>query len=179
MVEQHGSGPLRFDATKLLITADAGGSNGYRVRGLEIPSGPAGGRDGPGDHRLPLSPGTSKWNRIEHRMFSFITTNWRGRPLTTYRTIIELIAATTTKTGLRIRAEHDTEWYPTGVKITNGRWPPYPSPPTNGTATGTTPSPPRKRLINSAGRPKGPPRDRLRGSLTDAVVPLAVPVVGA
>ena len=64
-------------------------------------------------------PGTSKWNRIEHRMFSFITMNWRGRPLTSYRTIIELIAATTTKTGLTIKAKRDTEWYPTGVKITD------------------------------------------------------------
>ena len=55
----------------------------------------------------------------EHRMFSFITMNWRGRPLTTYRTIIELISATTTDTGLHVRAERDTEWYEKGVKITD------------------------------------------------------------
>lgn len=87
-------------------------------------------------------PGTSKWNRIEHRMFSFITMNWRGRPLTSYRTIIKLIAATTTDTGLRVRAELDTEWYPTGVKITDAEMAALPLTPTNGTATGTTPSPP-------------------------------------
>jgi hypothetical protein len=64
-------------------------------------------------------PGTSKWNRIEHRMFSFITMNWRGCPLTTYRTIIELISATSTETGLTIRAERDTEYYETGVKVSD------------------------------------------------------------
>lgn len=62
-------------------------------------------------------PGTSKWNRIEHRMFSFITMNWRGRPLTSLRTIIELISATAT--GLTIQASYDPNWYPKGVKITD------------------------------------------------------------
>ena len=66
-------------------------------------------------------PGTSKWNRIEHRMFSFITMNWRGRPLTTLRTIIELISATATTTGLTIQADYDANWYPKGVKITDKR----------------------------------------------------------
>ena len=64
-------------------------------------------------------PGTSKWNRIEHRMFSFITMNWRGRPLTSLRTIVELISATTTDTGLSVQAAHDPNWYPKGVKITD------------------------------------------------------------
>ena len=64
-------------------------------------------------------PGTSKWNRIEHRMFSFITMNWRGRPLTSVRTIIELISATATKTGLTIQAAYDPDGYPKGVKITD------------------------------------------------------------
>jgi hypothetical protein len=65
-------------------------------------------------------PGTSKWNKIEHRMFgSFITMNWRGRPLTSLRTIIELISATTTTTGLTIQAADDPNWYPTGVKVTD------------------------------------------------------------
>ena len=63
-------------------------------------------------------PGTSKWNKIEHRMFSFISMNWRGRPLVTYRTIIELISATTTKSGLRIKAERDWHHYETGTKVT-------------------------------------------------------------
>ena len=113
-------GRERFpQATRLLITADGGGSNGSRVRlwktelaklavetGLEITV-------------CHYPPGTSKWNRIEHRMFSFITMNWRGRPLATYRTVIELIAATTTATGLKIRAERDTTWYDKGIKITD------------------------------------------------------------
>ena len=64
-------------------------------------------------------PGTSKWNRIEHRMFSFITMNWRGRPLTSLRTIIELISATATTTGLTIQAGYDPNWYPTGDKISD------------------------------------------------------------
>jgi hypothetical protein len=66
-------------------------------------------------------PGTSKWNRIEHRMFSFITMNCRGRPLTSLRTIIELISATATTTGLAIQAGYDPNWYPTGVKITDAQ----------------------------------------------------------
>ena len=64
-------------------------------------------------------PGTSKWNKIEHKMWSFISMNWRGRPLTSYRTIIELISATTTAAGLTIRAEADTSRYETGVKVSD------------------------------------------------------------
>jgi len=73
-------------------------------------------------------PGTSKWNRIEHRTLSFITMNWRNRPLTAYRTIIELISPTTTATGLTIRAERDTEWYAAGSKSPTPRWTPSPRP---------------------------------------------------
>jgi Rhodopirellula transposase DDE domain len=64
-------------------------------------------------------PGTSKWNKIEHRMFSFITMNWRGKPLTSLRTIIELISTTSTSTGLTIQADNDPNWYPKGVKISD------------------------------------------------------------
>ena len=64
-------------------------------------------------------PGTSKWNKIEHRLFSFISMNWRGRPLTDIRTIVELISATTTKTGLTVQATYDPNWYPTGEKISD------------------------------------------------------------
>jgi len=104
-------GRARFPgATKLLITADAGGSNGHRVRAWKSELAALAAETGLDITVCHYPPGTSKWNRIEHRMFSFITMNWRGRPLTTYRTIIELIAATTTETGLRIRAERDTEW---------------------------------------------------------------------
>jgi hypothetical protein len=113
-------GRTRFpDATRLLITADAGGSNGYRVRAWKAKLARLAAETGLEITVCHYPPGTSKWNRIEHRMFSFITMNWRGRPLTTYRTIVELISATTTETGLTIRAEHDTGWYPTGVKITD------------------------------------------------------------
>ena len=66
-----------------------------------------------------LPPGTSKWNKIEHRLFSFITQNWRGRPLVSYQTIVQLIAATTTDAGLRVQCEIDPNTYPAGVKVTD------------------------------------------------------------
>ncbi len=99
-------------------------------------------------------PGTSKWNKIEHRMFSFISMNWRGRPLESYRTIVELIAATTTKKGLRIRAERDEGYYETGVKISDKDSLPCPSPGTSSTGTGTTRSP-RRLLTQTCGEPLG------------------------
>jgi hypothetical protein len=106
-------------AGKLLITADSGGSNGARVRlwklelqrlaedtGLEITV-------------CHLPPGTSKWNKIEHRLFSFISQNWRGKPLVSHQVIVNLIAATTTKAGLRVHAELDPGKYPKGVKVSD------------------------------------------------------------
>src|SRR5215813_13822613 len=66
-----------------------------------------------------LPPGTSKWNRIEHRLFSFITQNWRGKPLISYQAIVQLIAATTTRTGLNVKSEIDTAIYPSGIKVTD------------------------------------------------------------
>ncbi len=106
-------------ATRLLITADGGGSNGSRVRlwkrelqtlaneiGIAIEV-----------HHLP--PGTSKWNKIEHRLFSYISQNWRARPLVSYRVIVDLIAATTTKTGLTVRCEIDQNLYPKGVTVSD------------------------------------------------------------
>jgi hypothetical protein len=66
-----------------------------------------------------LLPGTSKWNKIEHRLFSFITGNWRGKPLVSYQVIVQLIAATTTKTGLEVRSELDLTTYPVGVKVSD------------------------------------------------------------
>ncbi|MCP4968381.1 MAG: ISAzo13 family transposase [bacterium] len=113
-------GAHRFpDTTRLLITADAGGSNGHRVRAWKKHLATLAAETGLEITVCHYPPGTSKWNRIEHRMFSFITMNWRSRPLTSYRTIIELIAATTTETGLQIRAERDTEYYATGIKTTD------------------------------------------------------------
>ncbi|MEO6562497.1 MAG: ISAzo13 family transposase [Nitrosospira sp.] len=106
-------------AKQLVITADGGGSNGHRVRlwklelsrlaqeiGLDIQV-----------HHFP--PGTSKWNKIEHRLFSFITMNWRGQPLVSHEVIVNLIASTKTRSGLRVRAELDTAEYPKGVVVSD------------------------------------------------------------
>jgi hypothetical protein len=113
-------GQARFpDADRLLITADAGGSNGYRLRAWKVHLARLAAETGLRITVCHYPPGTSKWNRIEHRMFSFITMNWRGKPLTTLRTIIELISATTTETGLSVHAAYDPNWYPTGIKISD------------------------------------------------------------
>jgi hypothetical protein len=107
------------DATRLLVCADAGGSNGYRLRAWKVELAKLAKDAGLEITVCHFPPGTSKWNKIEHRMFSFITMNWRGRPLTSYRVVVQLIANTTTKKGLKIEAELDEGYYPTGVKITN------------------------------------------------------------
>jgi len=107
------------NAKRLLITADGGGSNGYRLRlwKLEL--------QGLADEiGIPITvchfpPGTSKWNKIEHRLFSFISQNWRGKPLLSHEVMVSLIAATTTKTGLKVRCELDSEKYPAGRKVSN------------------------------------------------------------
>jgi DDE family transposase len=113
-------GRVRYPhAKKLLITADAGGSNGPRLRlwkrelqrlaneiGIEIAV----------SH---FPPGTSKWNKIEHRLFSFISLNWRAKPLISYRVIVNLISATTTRTGLSVRCELDNNRYPKGVEVSD------------------------------------------------------------
>jgi transposase len=113
-------GNTRFpDATRLLITADAGGSNGYRVRAWKWHLARLAAETGLEVTVVHYPPGTSKWNKIEHRLFSFISINWRGKPLTDIRTIVELIAATTTTTGLTVQSTYDPGWYPTGTKITN------------------------------------------------------------
>lgn len=104
-------------ATRLLITADAGGSNGYRTRAWKLELARFAAEAGLTINVCHLPPGTSKWNKIEHRLFSHITMNWRGRPLTSHEVIVQSIAATTTRTGLRVRAELDTNTYPTGVAI--------------------------------------------------------------
>ena len=105
-------------AQRLLITADAGGSNGYRVRlwklvlqqlandlGLEI-------------WVCHFPPGTSKWNKVEHRLFCHITRNWRGRPLLSHQVVVQLIGHTTIREGLKVRARLDRHKYPTGIKVT-------------------------------------------------------------
>lgn len=113
-------GQARYPAaTRLLITADAGGSNGYRVRAWKTELAALAAETGLDITVCHYPPGTSKWNRIEHRLFSFVTMNWRGKPLTTYRVIVELIAATTTRKGLRVQADLDQGYYPRGVKVTD------------------------------------------------------------
>jgi len=104
-------------AKELLITADNGGSNGSRVRLWKKELQDFADRTGLSITVLHYPPGTSKWNKIEHRLFSYISMNWRGKPLTSLATIVSLIAATTTKTGLRVRAEIDKGKYPKGVKV--------------------------------------------------------------
>jgi transposase len=106
-------------ARRLLITADSGGSNGYRVRLWKIELQELANETGLSISVCHFPPGTSKWNKIEHRLFSFISQNWRGKPLVSHEVIINLIAATTTKKGLRIECEIDTNSYPKGVKVTD------------------------------------------------------------
>lgn len=114
---KHMGSPLYGRCSKLLICADAGGSNGYRLHlwkyeiqkladelNLEITV-------------VHYPPGTSKWNKIEHRLFSYISINWRGRPLTDYRTIVDLISATKTRSGLIVKARLDKRKYQKGVKV--------------------------------------------------------------
>jgi Rhodopirellula transposase DDE domain len=108
-------------ATRLMIAADGGGSNGYRVRLWKVEL-----QKLADQLKMPITvchlpPGTSKWNKIEHRLFSFITMNWRGKPLRSYRTIVQLIAATTTDAGLKVRAELDENKYPKAVKVSDAQ----------------------------------------------------------
>lgn len=116
----HGQGQTEYpQAQQLLITADAGGSNGYRSRVFKTTLAAFAAEAGLAVTVCHMPPGTSKWNRIEHRLFSHITMNWRGRPLTSYEVIVQSIAATTTRTGLRVHAELDTAPYPIGVKVSD------------------------------------------------------------
>ena len=99
----HSMGRARYpQARRLLITADCGGSNGARVRLWKRELQALANELGLAITVCHLPPGTSKWNRIEHRLFSFITQNWRGKPLVSYQTIVQLIGATTTRTGLQV-----------------------------------------------------------------------------
>ena len=104
-------------AAELLITADCGGSNGSRVRLWKTELAAFAAQTGLTIRVHHLPPGTSKWNRVEHKLFSFISMNWRGRPLTSHEVIVNTISATTTATGLTVQAELDTRTYPKGIKI--------------------------------------------------------------
>lgn len=111
--------PLYPTARRLLITADSGGSNGARVRLWKVELQKLADETGLSITVCHLPPGTSKWNKIEHRLFSFISQNWRGKPLISHAVIVSLIAATTTKKGLRVRCELDRREYPTGIEVTD------------------------------------------------------------
>jgi hypothetical protein len=101
-------------ATRLLITADAGGSNGYRLRLWKLELQKLADETGLEIAVCHFPPGTSKWNKIEHRLFSAITQNWRGKPLVSHEVVVNLIGATTTTTGLKVKSELDTNQYPAG-----------------------------------------------------------------
>ena len=106
-------------AHELTITADGGGSNGHRVRLWKLELGRFAQETGLNIRVCHFPPGTSKWNKIEHRLFSFITMNWRAQPLVSHEVIVNLIANTKTKSGLTVRAELDTNSYPKGVVVTD------------------------------------------------------------
>ena len=111
--------PAYADADSLLITADAGGSNGLRVRLWKWELQKFANRTRLSITVCHFPPGTSKWNKIEHRLFSYIAMNWRGKPLVSLAAIVSLIGSTTTSSGLRIRSEIDKGSYPLGVKISD------------------------------------------------------------
>jgi hypothetical protein len=104
-------------ANELLITADCGGSNGYRVRLWKVELQKLADETGLSIHIRHFPPGTSKWNKIEHRLFSYISQNWRGKPLITKETVVNFIANTTTKTGLKIMSVLDENEYQKGKEI--------------------------------------------------------------
>ena len=111
--------PLYPGASRLLITADGGGSNGSRVRLWKVALQKLADELGMVVDVCHLPPGTSKWNKIEHRMFSFISQNWRGKPLVSHEVIVNLIAATTNKGGLKVQCAIDNNIYPAGIKISD------------------------------------------------------------
>ena len=107
------------DATKILITADCGGSNGYRVRLWKVKLQEIANQLNIAIHVTHFPPGTSKWNKIEHRLFSYISINWRGKPLDELLTVINLIASTTTATGLTVDCISDTQEYKKGIVVSD------------------------------------------------------------
>lgn len=113
-------GRQRYPAmNQLMITADGGGSNGSRVRLFKVELQNLADETGLTLQVCHYPPGTSKWNKIEHKLFCHITQTWRGKPLTSRETVVELIASTTTKTGLTVRCELDTRTYPKGIKVSD------------------------------------------------------------
>jgi hypothetical protein len=116
----RGDGALAYpQADRLLVCADGGGSNGYRVRLWKFELARFASETGLAITVCHLPPGTSKWNKIEHRLFAHISMNWRGRPLTSHEVVVELIGATTTKQGLKVHAERDLGTYPPSVNLSD------------------------------------------------------------
>jgi Rhodopirellula transposase DDE domain len=116
----HALGQTRYPAaTCLLLTADCGGSNGPRLRLWKTELQKLANETGLAITVAHLPPGTSKWNRIEHRLFAYITQNWRGKPLVTLAAIVQLIAATTTRTGLAVHCTLDANSYPNGIAVSD------------------------------------------------------------
>jgi len=116
-VAADGGARLNGQVERLLITADAGGSNGSRLRLWKVELQRLANETGLQIAVCHFPPGTSKWNKIEHRMFSHITENWRGRPLVSHEVIVNLIANTRTEKRLAVRSELDAGLYPAGIKV--------------------------------------------------------------
>jgi Rhodopirellula transposase DDE domain len=116
----HVMGRERYPGmNRLMITADGGGSDGSRVRLFKVELQNLADETGLILRVCHYPPGTSKWNKIEHKLFCHITQSWRGKPLINRETVVELIASTTTKTGLAVRCELDTRLYPKGIKVSD------------------------------------------------------------
>jgi hypothetical protein len=157
----HARGHVDYPhASRLLITADAGGSNSYRFRLWKAELAALTADTGLAITVCHFPPGTSKWNKIEHRLFSHITLNWRGRPLTSHEVVVETIAATTTRRGLRVHACLDRGEYPLGVAVSAAHCRLCRSARTAGTEPGTTPSTHPTRLQQARPRPPAPPPSR-------------------
>ncbi len=109
------------EATELLITADGGGSNGYRSRLWKLELQRLADRTGLTIGVSHFPPGTSKWNKIEHRLFCHITENWRGRPLVDHETIVQLIGSVRTSTGLSVKSKLDVRTYQTGITVSDAQ----------------------------------------------------------
>lgn len=107
------------DAKQLMVTADGGGSNGYRIKLWKLELQKLADETGLSIQVSHFPPGTSKWNKIEHRLFSFISQNWRGKPLISHEVIVKLIAATSNKTGLKVECQLDTNIYPKAIKVSD------------------------------------------------------------
>jgi transposase len=107
------------DAKQLMVTADGGGSNGYRIKLWKLELQKLADETGLSIQVSHFPPGTSKWNKIEHRLFSFISQNWRGKPLISHEVIVNLIAATSNKTGLKVECQLDTNIYPKAIKVSD------------------------------------------------------------